>query len=132
MAAAEAQIARLDAVHEARMAEAKKRRDKAMEFLDPTENANVFWQVRESVPQPLLLEQNNQSGWGVVFRVVRVRDQGVLLSPSVPFALFSSSRRKVDCAAPSPPPLTGWGCCAVGHSQPPSSQTPTPWWLAET
>lgn len=42
---AEAQIARLDAVHEARVAEAKRRRDKAMEFIDPTENANVFWQV---------------------------------------------------------------------------------------
>jgi len=79
MAAAEAQIARLDAVHEARMAEAKKRRDKAMEFLDPTENANVFWQVRENVNNRCLNRTTSWSGGG--FRVGRVRDQGISLPP---------------------------------------------------
>ena len=48
--AAEAHIARLDAQHEERMREKKERRDKALEFLDPTENANVFWQVT-ALPQ---------------------------------------------------------------------------------
>jgi len=140
MAAAEAQIARLDAVHEARMAEAKKRRDQAMEFLDPTENANVFWQVRENVPQPLLLEQNNQSGWEVGF-----------------FGWFESETKASFCPLLSPSPcspavaekstvrrhlhhLSQAGAVVLGHTQPPSSQTcklpskprtPSPWWVAK-
>lgn len=106
MAAAEAQIARLDAVHEARMAEAKKRRDKAMEYLDPTENANVFWQVRGSQPPG---SKKHWGGWflGGPSGPERIRGQDISLSPPPHARRHRSTDRVALNSPPSSLPRAG-------------------------